>query len=218
MPACRACSESSRRIPGDPCSMRVLDLGCGPGSDLTPWGVTASDEITGLDIDESRLAIARARFPNRTYLKGAGERLPFPDESFDRVISSVAVPYMNIPKVLAQIHRTLAPDGSVSLSLHLSSFTMGELLHQAIPKPVPTLFRLYVVANGMFFYCTGRTAGFVNGRTESFQTERGMRVALRRAGFVDVTFKRAPGRAGEVFLAEARKPGAAVSMAAEHAA
>jgi ubiquinone/menaquinone biosynthesis C-methylase UbiE len=198
--------------------MRILDLGCGSGSDLTWWGVTAADEVAGLDIDEGRLALARARFPNRTYLQGAGERLPFPNESFDRVISSVALPYMNIPKALAQIQRALVPGGSVSLSLHLPSFTMAELLHQAMPRPIPTLFRLYVMSNGLFFHCTGRTAGFVNGRTESFQTERGMRVALRRAGFVDITFKRAPGRAGEMFLAEARKPGTAVSMAAAHAA
>jgi ubiquinone/menaquinone biosynthesis C-methylase UbiE len=83
--------------------MRVLDLGCGSGTDLTRWGVTASDEITGIDIDDSRLAIAQARFPNRTYLQGAGERLPFPDNRFDHVISSVALPYMDIPTALAQI-------------------------------------------------------------------------------------------------------------------
>jgi len=73
-------------------------IGCGSGLDLASWGVEASDEVTGLDIDDSRLAVARVRFPNRTYLHGAGERLPFEDESFDRVISAVALPYMNIQK------------------------------------------------------------------------------------------------------------------------
>jgi SAM-dependent methyltransferase len=72
--------------------MRILDLGCGSGLDPASWGVTTSDEVTGLDIDDDRLAIARVQFPKQTYLHGAGERLPFEDESFDRVIS--AVPYM----------------------------------------------------------------------------------------------------------------------------
>src|SRR5437764_293388 len=81
-------------------SMRVLDLGCGWGEDLVCWGVTASDEITGIDIDEGRLAVAQVRFPNRTYLQSAGERLPFEDESFDRVISALSLPYMNIQKTL----------------------------------------------------------------------------------------------------------------------
>jgi ubiquinone/menaquinone biosynthesis C-methylase UbiE len=185
--------------------MRVLDLGCGSGRDLASWGVTASDEVTGLDIDDSRLAIAKVQFPNRTYLQGAGECLPFEDESFDRVISTVALPYMNIQKTLAEIHRILIPGGGLSLSLHLPSFTIAELLHNAIPKPVPTLFRLYVMANGLLFHCTGRTVGFVRGRTESFQTERGMRVALNRAGFVDLSFSRATGPVGERFIVEARK-------------
>lgn len=184
--------------------MRVLDLGCGSGLDLVFWGVTAADEVTGLDIDESALAIAKERFPNRTYLHGAGEKLPFDDASFDRVISAVALPYMNIQKALAEIHRVLVPDGSVSLSLHLPSFTMAELLHHALPKPLPTLFRLYVMANGVWFHCSGKTAGFLNRRTESFQTERGMRVALNRAGFVNPSFRRMPGPVSEMFIVEAR--------------
>ena len=185
--------------------MRVLDLGCGSGRDLASWGVSVADEVTGLDIDYSRLAIAKVRFSNRTYLQGAGECLPFEDESFDRVVSSVAIPYMNIQKALAEIQRVLVPGGGLSLSLHLPSFTISELLHDAIPQPVPTLFRIYVMANGLAFHCTGRTVRFLTGRrTESFQTERGMRIALNRAGFVNASFSRADGPVGETFTVEAR--------------
>ena|ERR1700731_3834980 len=187
--------------------MRVLDLGCGSGLDLASWGVTASDEVTGLDIDESRLAVARVRFPDRTYLHGAGEQLPFEDKSFDRVISAVAVPYMDIPKALAEIHRILVPGGVLSLSLHLPSFTLAELRNHALPRPIPTLFRLYVMANGLWFHLTGRTVPFINGRIESFQTERGMRVALDRSGFVNPSFSRAAGPAGAIFIMEARSRG-----------
>lgn len=145
------------------------------------------------------------RFPNRNYLQGAGECSPFEGESFDREISAVALPYMNIQKALAEIHRILVPDGGLSVSLHLPSFTIAELLHNAIPKPVPTLFRLYEMANGLVFHCVGRTVGFVKGRTESFQSERGIRLALKRAGFDTRSFRRGTGPAGETFLAEARK-------------
>lgn len=180
--------------------MRVLDLGCGPGKDLTSWGVAPLDEVTGLDIESSCLTLAKVRFPNRAFLQGSGEFLPFKNESFDRVISVVAVPYMDISKTLAEIQRILVPGGTVTLSLHLPSFTAGELVHNALPRPVPTLFRLYVMANGVFFHCTGRTIGFVNERTESFQTERGMRIALRRAGFSNFTFNRSHGPAGTIFI------------------
>jgi ubiquinone/menaquinone biosynthesis C-methylase UbiE len=185
--------------------MRVLDLGCGSGRHLTRWGVTTSDAVTGLDINYHGVSIAKGKFPDRTYLQGAGECLPFADESFDRVISAIALPYMNIRKALAEIQRILVPGGAVSLSLHAPSFTIAELLRNAIPRPLPTVFRLYVMSNGLLFHCTGRNVGFLKGRTESFQTERGMRLALNRAGFVNPSFSRSPGPVGETFLAAAAK-------------
>ena len=45
-------------------SMRVLDLGCGFGLDPACWGVRASDEVTGIDVDERKLEVARQRFPS----------------------------------------------------------------------------------------------------------------------------------------------------------
>ena len=194
--------------------MRILDLGCGSGRDLAAWNVAVLDKVTGLDIEGSGLAAAKARFPHRTYVQAAGERLPFADASFDRVISTLALPYMNIQKALAEIHRVLVSGGRLSLSLHLPSFTLYELLHNAIPKPVPTLFRLYVAANGIVFHCTGKTVGFPNGRTESFQTERGMRVALHRAGFVNPAFSRTTGKGGKRLLVDAQKPVAPAFCAA----
>ena len=185
--------------------MRVLDLGCGPGSDLSVWGVNAIDEITGLDIDRKSLKIAKERFPDRTYVLCRGECLPFKEASFERVISGVALPYMSIQRSLSESYRTLVPSGRLSMSLHPPSFTMYELIHNALPKPIPTLFRLYVMANGLLFHCTGKTAGFIRGRTESFQTERGMRIAMDRAGFTDLSFRRGTGPVGETLLVEATK-------------
>jgi SAM-dependent methyltransferase len=161
--------------------------------------------------------LPKPRFPNRSYLLGAGECLPFADESFGRVISAVALPYMNIQKTLAEIHRILVPGGRLSLILHLPSFTIAELLHDAIPKPVPTLFRLYVLANGLF-HCTGWTVGFLTGRTESFSPGARKRVALNRAGFVNHSFSRATGRVGARFLLEASKSQLTGPFAAARAA
>jgi ubiquinone/menaquinone biosynthesis C-methylase UbiE len=186
--------------------MRVLDLGCGPGQDLHSWGITASDKVVGLDIDETCLAVAKVRFPNRAYLQAAGECLPFENEIFERVISDVALPYMNIQQALAEIYRVLVPGGALSLSLHPPSFTMAELFRHALPRTVPTIFRLYVAGNGVLFHYTGRTVRFLKRRTESFQTERGMRVALDLAGFVNPSFSRATRIGGKRFLLEARKP------------
>ena len=198
--------------------MRVLDLGCGSGRDLTSWGVTASDQVTALDIDNTALLVAKARFRNRFYVQGAAERLPFANQSFDLIVSTVALPYMDIPKTLVEAFRTLVPGGRLSVSLHPPGFTIGELLHNALPKPIATVFRLYVLANGLLLHVTGRTLGFVSGRTESFQTQRGMRIALNRAGFVSASFRWGTGRFGKTFVVEARRSGSQASMADTHAA
>jgi SAM-dependent methyltransferase len=184
--------------------MRILDLGCGSGRDLSDWGVTPFDDVTGLDINGRGLEQARLRFPNRKYFHGAGESIPFPDASFDRLLCLLALPYMNIPKALEEIHRVLVPGGSFAASLHPPAFSWAELRHNAFPRPIPTLFRSYVLGNGIWFHCTGRTLGFVRGRTESFQTERGTQRALVRAGFADVGFRRVLRPAGEIFIVEAR--------------
>lgn len=185
--------------------LTVLDLGCGPGQHLYGWGVTASDTIVGIDIDKSSLAIAKTRFCDRAYFQARAECLPFKNDSFDRVIASVSLPYTNIPQALREAHRILAPGGCLSLTFHPPSFTVEELLHDALPKALPTLFRLYVLANGIAFHLSGKTFRFFNGRTESFQTERGMRIALARAKFTDFSFRRGIGAIGKTFIVEARK-------------
>jgi ubiquinone/menaquinone biosynthesis C-methylase UbiE len=170
--------------------VRILDLGCGSGRELLSWGASDQDTVVGIDRSRDRLTVAQSRFSNRIFIRGSGERLPFKNATFDRVISSVALPYMDITRALAEINRVLVPGGSLSLSLHLPRFTISELLYRAVPHPIPTLFRLYVAANGLWFHCTGKTFSLYPGRAESFQTERGMRIALRRAGFTNPSFRR----------------------------
>ena len=172
--------------------MRVLNLGCGTGKCPPRTKVSESDDVVGVDIDEPSLAIARQSFPNRTFQYARGEALPFPDASFDRVISVVALPYMDIPKTLAEVRRVLVPGGTVFFSVHALRFTLSEF-RKAAPRPVPTLYRLFVMVNGLWFYLTGRVLT-VAGRPESFQTKRGLQRAMARAGFVDLVFSRPDGR------------------------
>jgi len=108
---------------------------------------------------------------------------------------------MNIQETIAEVHRCLAPGGRLSLSLHPAGFTLAELIHNAFPRPIAMLYRLYVLANGSVFHCTGRTITFLGRKTESFQTERGMRIALERAGFIDLSFRHPEA----TFLVEATK-------------
>ncbi|HWW13939.1 MAG TPA: class I SAM-dependent methyltransferase [Candidatus Dormibacteraeota bacterium] len=175
--------------------MRVLDLGCGDGLTPQKLGLPLGWQIIGVDVKAEAVSKARLSFPQRAFICSVAEALPFGPASFDRVIANVALPYMNVAKALSEIYRVLRPGGMLLASLHPWSFTLAEL-REALPRPKPGLYRLLVFANGIAFHVVGCNFG------EAFQTERGMRIALRRANFGSVSFRRDAKR----WFVEASKP------------
>jgi len=66
----------------------LLDVGCGTGRFAQDAGL----RVTGLDPDRDGLAYARAHAsPNEVYIAGDARELPFPDASFDFVVSITAL-------------------------------------------------------------------------------------------------------------------------------
>jgi ubiquinone/menaquinone biosynthesis C-methylase UbiE len=89
----------SRLQPG-----RTLDVACGTGF-LTRHlrGV-----VVGLDQSESMLDIARNRIPKGSFVQGDAFSLPFPDSSFDRVLSGHFYGHLQAPerqRFLAEAYR-----------------------------------------------------------------------------------------------------------------
>jgi ubiquinone/menaquinone biosynthesis C-methylase UbiE len=189
--------------------MRVLDVGCGTGNPPRRANLGTQDWVIGIDINLGSLGIAKGRYPQRQFICCRAESLPFSDSSFERVVSGVAIPYTNIPHALAEIRRVLIPGGSLLMGVHNLRFTLKEL-RQAVPHPIASLYRLYVLTNGLIFHASGRTVGFPNGRVESFQTIRGLNLALKRAGFVAIVVSQPEGR----LLVEAKTTPAGYSCVA----
>lgn len=98
---------------------RVLDLGCGRGAllDLFHQQGVPADNLFGVDLLPDRIAKARERFPNFTFIDGNAEKLEFPDQWFDVV--SVFTVFSSIldgemaKNVARSITRILAADGVV---------------------------------------------------------------------------------------------------------
>jgi SAM-dependent methyltransferase len=88
---------------------RVLDLGCGDGQ-LTARLADAGAIVRGIDASAEMAEAARLR--GLEVDEGSGERLPYPDKSFDAVFSNAALHWMRDQDgVLAQVHRVLKPGG-----------------------------------------------------------------------------------------------------------
>jgi SAM-dependent methyltransferase len=103
---------------------RVLDLGSGAGTDslVAAQMVGSEGRVTGIDMTPQMLAKARAaaaemRLEQVEFVEGEAEQLPFPDGSFDVVISNGVIDLIpDKEAVFAQLFRVLAPGGRMQIA------------------------------------------------------------------------------------------------------
>jgi SAM-dependent methyltransferase len=88
---------------------RILDLGCGDGR-LTLEAAAGGARLTGVDLSPDLAVSARARGLDVQVADAAA--LPYPDASFDAVLSNAALHWMTEPEpVLGEVARVLKPGG-----------------------------------------------------------------------------------------------------------
>ena len=115
---------------------RVLDIGCGTGTLVTLiQRLYPAVEIVGLDPDPKALARARKKAARAGvpihFDQGFSDELPYPDASFDRVLSSFMFHHLGADyreKSLREVRRVLKPGGS----LHLADFAHAEGHHHGL--------------------------------------------------------------------------------------
>jgi arsenite methyltransferase len=103
---------------------RVLDLGSGAGTDslVAAQMVGEQGHVTGIDMTQEMLAKARAAAAemgatNVEFVEGEAERLPFPDASFDVVISNGVIDLIpDKDAVFIELFRVLAPGGRIQVA------------------------------------------------------------------------------------------------------
>ena len=100
---------------------RVLDLGCGTGTlTLLIKQAYPAAEVIGLDGDLTVLALARAKAEmgrvTLAFNAGMAFRLPYPDQAFDRVLTSLVLHHLtteNKQRTLHEVYRVLQPGGAL---------------------------------------------------------------------------------------------------------
>jgi ubiquinone/menaquinone biosynthesis C-methylase UbiE len=99
---------------------RVLEVAPGPGFCATEIAKVGRYSVTGLDISESFVRIARENATNAgvavDFRHGNASAMPFPDRAFDFVVCSAAFKNFSDPiGALNEIYRVLAPGGRASI-------------------------------------------------------------------------------------------------------
>lgn len=97
-----------------PHGKKVLDAGCAWGRDaslLTNKGL----DVTGIDLSDKLIHIAKKRFPNITFIQGNFLHLPFEDNTFNGVWAHASLLHLetvdDIEKALAEFYRVLKVNG-----------------------------------------------------------------------------------------------------------
>jgi SAM-dependent methyltransferase len=100
----------------------VVDVGCGPGTDLAALAGAAgpAGAVFGVDQDPEMVATARARMADQPTVRlhqADAHRLPFDDHSMDRARADRVLMHVADPAaVLAELHRVLRPGGLLTLA------------------------------------------------------------------------------------------------------
>lgn len=121
---------------------RVLDIACGTGQLAIPCA-RAGAEVTGLDLSEAWLAQARERAAAEgldiRLDQGDAEAMPYPDASFDMVVSLIGVMFAPRPeRAAAEMLRVCRPGGRILMGNWTPEGRVGEffrIIAGHVPPP-----------------------------------------------------------------------------------
>ena len=123
-------------------STRILDLGCGPGHNTSLLlDLDSSREITGIDLSDTFIDIARQREPRATFLRQDIRFLDVGEQKYDTVIASFCIVHLTSVETesfIDKIATIVSEDGYLYLSFmegsssgfEKTSFSKDEIYFQ----------------------------------------------------------------------------------------
>jgi 2-polyprenyl-3-methyl-5-hydroxy-6-metoxy-1,4-benzoquinol methylase len=92
---------------------RILEVGCGPGFLVKYLGTEKGFKITGLDISQYALSIARSLQEDTGFVAGRAESLPFKSRMFQCVIALDVVEHLQYPEYFIDSALDVLADGGI---------------------------------------------------------------------------------------------------------
>jgi ubiquinone/menaquinone biosynthesis C-methylase UbiE len=95
---------------------RVLDVGTGPGY-AAGEAARRGAVVTGVDIADEMVALARRGHRGIRFLRADAEELPFDDGSFDALVGNLVINHLPRPeRAMEEFARVVGADGGIALS------------------------------------------------------------------------------------------------------
>ena len=161
--------------------MRVLDAGCGRGEVLLACARRGA-RVAGIDYSQAAVEISRetlAGVDGADVRRGDVARLPWPDGSFDRVLSGDVIEHLDPEhgeRALSELRRVLRPGGR--LLVHTSPNRLFTELVWPFGRLALRLAGQREAAEGMDFWIADTRKYHVDEKTL-----HGLRRSMRKAGF-----------------------------------
>jgi ubiquinone/menaquinone biosynthesis C-methylase UbiE len=115
----------------------ALDVGCGTGA-LAARLAGVGYEVVGLDPSEGMLRVLEERTSRVRAVRGSGASIPFPDGSFDLVLSVAVMHHIaaaaDVRRTLAEMVRVTSPGGRVLVWDHNPRNPYWRLLMARVPQ------------------------------------------------------------------------------------
>jgi SAM-dependent methyltransferase len=97
------------------CVRRVLDVGCGPGTNARHF---SGSQYLGIDLNDRYIESAKRRYGNHFIAADAAEFLTAPNERFDFILVNSFLHHLDTPttqRILMNLARLLSEDGHVHI-------------------------------------------------------------------------------------------------------
>ncbi len=108
--------DAARIIP----DQRVLDVACGTGvlARAAIKRVGSAGMVAGIDPGPGMLAVAKQLAPTVEWREGMAESLPYPDQTFDAVVSQFGLMFFRDRRqALLEMNRVLSPGGKLAVAV-----------------------------------------------------------------------------------------------------
>ena len=147
----------------------VLDVGTGPGF-VAAAAVARGANVTGIDVADTMVDIARTRVPTGEFHRASAEALPLPDDSFDAVVGNFVLLHLGHPeRAVTEARRVLRGGGHAAFTVW-DAPAVNRILgvfHEAVagagvgpPADIPTGPPMFALGESGAFTQLLRDGGF----------------------------------------------------------